>query len=92
MSGMLPYEFGCEYEDALRPDCHIYIPIYGPRITPTTDGEGLLMTTKNYIYHFECNEHACSWSIGSYRGNQHLTVHRLWHIFLTVPATVVEDC
>ena len=63
--------------------------VIGAKITTTADGKGLLMTFKKGVYGFECTSaNDCFWAKKDYE----LQISRTYHLFLTVPSSLVEDC
>ena len=65
------------------------ISMWGPRMTPTADGKGLLMTFEKGVYGFQCTSaNNCYWTKKDYE----LQISRTDHLFLTVPSSLVEDC
>ena len=62
----------------------------GPRINPTAKGDGLIMTHDKSIYRFKCvSSDSCFFEKDD---DNELKISREWHILLTVPASLVEDC
>ena len=62
---------------------------YGPRMTTTTSGDGLLMTYNKGIYSFKCtSENSCSWTTEQ----QELKISRTRHVMLTVPSALMKNC
>ena len=63
--------------------------MFRPRMTPTADGKGLLMTYEKGVYGFHCTSaNDCHWT----KKNYELQISREQHLFLTVPSSLVEDC
>ena len=61
----------------------------GAKITTTADGKGLLMTYNKGIYDFQCTSaNNCFWTKKDYE----LQISRAYHLFLTVPSSLLEDC
>ena len=59
-----------------------------PRIATTAKGDGLIMTYEKSIYSFKCvSSDSCF-----FQKDGDLKINRTWHILLTVPASLVEDC
>ena len=62
---------------------------YGSRMTTTATGDGLLMTYEKGMYRFKCtSSDSCFFE----KYDNELEISREWHILLSVPATLVEDC
>ena len=62
---------------------------YGPKITTTAKGDGLIMTLDKLIYRFKCvSSDSCFFEKDEHK----LQIYRDHHILLTVPASLVEDC
>ena len=61
----------------------------GPRMTTTGKGDGLIMTYKTGIYRFKCDS---SESCFFEKDDVELKIERRWHILLSVPKTLIEDC
>ena len=60
-----------------------------PRMTTTATGDGLLMTYEKGMYRFKCtSSDSCFFE----KYDNELEISREWHILLSVPATLVEDC
>ena len=58
-------------------------------MTRTGDGKGLLMSYKKKVYSFHCtSQNNCFWQEENYE----LQIYRTYHLFLTVPSSLVEDC
>ena len=62
---------------------------FGPRMTPTANKRGLLMTSGKEVYSFHClsNEN-CFWT----KKPCELKISRQDHVFLTVPSSLIENC
>lgn len=66
---------------------------YGPQMSQIGDGNELLMTYEKQIYSFHCDDSGpesstqCFWS-----NNDQLQVERQYHVMMTVPSSIVEDC
>ena len=69
------------------------IGTYGPQMSQIGDGNELLMTYEKQIYSFHCDDSGpesttqCFWS-----NNDQLQVERQYHVMMTVPSSIVEDC
>jgi len=65
------------------------VEMYGPRMTHTADKKNLLMTYEKGIYSFNCrSSNDCHWTKESYE----LEISRRYHILMTVPSSLVENC
>ena len=65
------------------------VSMYGPRMTPTGNGRGMIMSYQDKIFSFHCESRTnCYWNTKETR----LDIRRTWHIMLTVPSTLVENC
>ena len=63
--------------------------MYGAKMTTTGNGKGLLMTYLTKIYSFDCDSPTtCFWI----EEETKLKIGRDFHLMLTVPTSVVEDC
>ena len=61
---------------------------YGPRMTPTATNK-LLMTYFERVYSFKCrSSNDCFWE----KENYELKTARSWHVMLSVPSPLVENC
>ena len=61
----------------------------GNKIARTGTGDGLIMTDEKEIYKFKCdNEFTCYFE----KEDRELKIERSFHIFLTVPSALMEDC
>ena len=61
----------------------------GPRMTTTATGDGLIMTYRKGIYRFKCtSSDSCFFE----KDDEELKIDRRFHVLLTVPASLVEDC
>ena len=66
---------------------------YGPKITTTAKGDGLIMTYRKSIYRFKCvSSDSCFFEKDEFKDDEELKIDRLLHVLLTVPASLVEDC
>ena len=64
-------------------------PLRGPAMTTTAKGDGLIMTNRKGIYRFKCvSSDSCFFE----KDEEELKISRYWHILLSVPAALVEDC
>ena len=62
---------------------------FGPKMSQTIDGKGLLMTHLNDVYSFVCNNpNDCYWKTENYQ----LEIPRTFHIMMNVPTSLVENC
>ena len=65
------------------------IEMWGPKMTPTADGKGLLMTYEKGVYGFHCTSaNDCYWTKKDYE----LQISGISHLFMTLPSSLVEDC
>ena len=63
--------------------------MYGAKMTPTGDGRGLLMTYEKSIQSFLCKSQTnCYWA----KEEIELEISRRYHVMLTVPASLVDNC
>ena len=61
----------------------------GAKMTTTNDKNQLLMTHGKEIYSFNCrSSDDCYWE----KKTNELSVSRLWHVMMKVPASMVENC
>ena len=59
------------------------------KMTPTADGKGLLLSQDNSIFSFNCvSETNCAWK----KTDIELKIKRQFHVMLTVPAALVDQC
>ena len=68
-----------------------YLPVSmdGPKMTPTGDGSGMIMTYEDKIYSFKCESQTnCYWNTEK----TSLEISRERHIMLTIPSSLVENC
>ena len=62
---------------------------FGPRMSTTSSGDGLIMTYDKGIYTFKCtSENSCSWT----KEPQELQISRSGHVMLTVPSALMKSC
>ena len=62
---------------------------WGPRMTTTGKGDGLIMTYFKGIYRFKCvSSESCFFE----KDEDDLKIERRYHILLSVPKSLVEDC
>ena len=65
------------------------VSMVGARMTTTATGDGLLMTYEKGMYRFKCtSSNSCFFE----KYDNELEISREWHILLSVPASLVEDC
>ena len=63
--------------------------MYGPRMTTTADNFGLLMTQEKSIYSFKCqSSDSCRWR----KKKNELKISRIYHVLMSVPASLVKNC
>ena len=61
----------------------------GPKMTTTSDGKGLIMTYEKAVYSFHCKSQTnCFWT----KEETQLQISRKYHMMLTIPSTLVENC
>ena len=61
----------------------------GAKITPTANKTGLIMTYGKTVSLFQCDsENNCFWT----KQNHELKISRKYHVFMTVPTSLVYDC
>ena len=62
---------------------------YGPKMSPTGDGKGLLMSYDRGVYSFFCQTaNNCFWKEENYQ----LKTSRTKHLMMTIPSHFMEDC
>ena len=62
---------------------------FGPRISPTGDKNGLLLTYEKGVYSFHCDTPSqCYWRTEPYN----LEISRRFHISLTVSSSLLDQC
>ena len=63
--------------------------MYGPRISPTGDKNGLLLTYEKGVYSFHCDTPSqCYWRTEP----NNLKIERTVHLMMTVPSSLLEQC
>ena len=62
---------------------------HGPKMTATGDGKNLIMTYEKSVYSFRCDgQNDCYWQTEEHQ----LDISRRWHIMMTIPSSLVENC
>ena len=62
---------------------------FGPQMTTTQDGDGVLLTHMKDIFKLDCtNTTSCLWR----KEPNNLKINRNWHLMFTVPSTLLENC
>merc|ERR1712008_129272 len=62
---------------------------YGARMTPTQNGDGVLLTSENDIFKLDCTSTtSCLWK----KEPNSLKIYRRHHLMFTVPSKLLENC
>jgi len=86
----------CEFWDFTVPGttwqlCSQDLPtgMYEPRMTPTADGKGLLLSFEHSIYSFICQSETSCWFTTT---DIQLKIKRTEHLMFTVPSSLLSEC
>jgi len=86
----------CEFWDFTVPGttwqlCSQDLPtgMYEPRMTPTADGKGLLLSFEHSIYSFICQSETSCWFTTT---DIQLKIRRRSHLMFTVPTSLLSEC